>query len=410
MSGGLGDGPIRELAAREQAAREQLVERLQELDRRFDELTERARLRAVRSTRARVGRIWAKGWHIGQASIAAGVAWVVALDVLHHEQPIFAPIVAVVCLGMSYGQRLHRVAVVTLGAALGVLVADVFVAFAGYGAWQITAVVAASMAIALFVEAGGMLVTEAAIQSIFVVTLAPPPGQLFSRWLDAVVGGAVALLAAAVVPAAPLRRPRVQAAKVAAAVALLLRQTGVAARDGDVARVAEVLGRARATEGLVRELEAAADEGLDVIATSPFLRHRSGQVRRVADLIEPLDRALRSTRVLVRRVVVATSEGERLPATYLKAIDDLAAAAEVVSHVLSDNASPEVARPPLLAVGAATAGLPRTGQLSVEVVLAQIRSVVVDLLQVTGLDVDAAVASLPPVAVGVAVAVPSTPD
>jgi len=85
MSGGLGDGPIRELATREQAAREQLVERLQGLDRRFDELTERARLRAVRSTRARVGRIWAKGWHIGQASVAAGVAWVVALDVLHHD-------------------------------------------------------------------------------------------------------------------------------------------------------------------------------------------------------------------------------------------------------------------------------------------------------------------------------------
>jgi len=402
MSGGLGDDPIREPTVREQLGRdqfgrEQLVERWQLIDRRFDELTERARLRAVRSMRSRLGRIRAKSWHIAQAALAAGVAWVVALDVLHHDQPIFAPIVAVVCLGMSYGQRLHRVAVVTLGTALGVLVADVFVSFAGYGAWQITAVVAASMVIALFVEAGGMLVTEAAIQSIFVVTLAPPPGQLFSRWLDAVVGGGVALVAAAVVPAAPLRRPRVQAAEVARMVALLLRQAGVAARDNDVARAAEVLGRARATDGLIRELEAAADEGMDVIASSPFVRRRSGQVRRVADLIDPLDRALRSTRVLVRRVVVATSDGEQLPESYLRAIDDLAAAAEVVSHVLSDNGSPEAARPSLLAVGAATASLPRTGQLSVEVVLAQIRSVVVDLLQVAGLDVDSAVASLPPV-------------
>ena len=383
----------------EQVSREQLLERWQLLDRRFDELTERARRRAMRSMRARLGRIRDKGWQIGQAAVAASVAWVVALDLLHHDQPILAPMVAVVCLGMSYGQRLHRVAVVTLGVALGVLVADVFVSFAGYGAWQICAVVAASMAIALFVEAGGMLVTEAAIQSIFVVTLAPPPGQLFSRWLDAVVGGVVALLAAAIVPAAPLRRPRVQAARVSQAVAVLLRQAGVAARDNDVARAAQVLGRARATEGLIRELEAAADEGMDVIASSPFVRRRSGQVRRVADLIDPLDRSLRSTRVLVRRVVVATSAGEQVPPSYLKAIDDLADAAEIVSHVLTDNAAPEAARPALLAVGAATGALPRTGQLSVEVVLAQIRSIVVDLLQVAGMDVDTAVASLPPVAV-----------
>jgi uncharacterized protein YijF (DUF1287 family) len=50
----------------------------------------------------------------------------------------------------------------------------------------------------------------------------------------------------------------------------------------------------------------------------------------------------------------------------------------------------------VLAVAAATGEVPRTSSLATETVLAQVRSTVVDLLQVTGLDVDEAIAALPP--------------
>ncbi len=363
----------------------------------LDELIERARRRGRRSLRARRKRLGAKSWHIGQAAIAAGLAWFIARHLVGHASPVFAPIVAVVCLGMSYGQRLRRVAEVTVGVAIGVLVADVFVAVAGYGAWQISLVVAVSMSIALLMDAGDLLVMQSAVQSIFVAALAPAPGQTFTRWLDAVIGGAVALLAAAVVPSAPLRRPRAQAAVVAQTTAELLRGTAAAARTEDVQLAATVLGQARSTDYLVRELEAAAEEGMDVIASSPFRRHRTPDVRRVADLIEPLDRALRGTRVLARRIVVATSDKERVPASYVQVLEDLASALDVTSHVLSDNGATEIARPPLLALAATTGALERTGQLSTEVVLAQVRSIIVDLLQVSGLNVDEAVAVLPAV-------------
>ncbi len=59
--------------------------------------------------------------------MAAGVAWCVAAEVLDHPTPFFAPIAAVVGLGTSYGQRLRRVAEVTLGVAIGVLVGDLLV-------------------------------------------------------------------------------------------------------------------------------------------------------------------------------------------------------------------------------------------------------------------------------------------
>jgi len=76
------------------------------------------------SVRARVARTRSKSWQIGQCAIAAGVAYFIASELLGHQTPFFAPIAAVVSLGTSYGQRLRRVAEVTLGVAIGVFVAD----------------------------------------------------------------------------------------------------------------------------------------------------------------------------------------------------------------------------------------------------------------------------------------------
>ena len=52
------------------------------------------------SLRARVARLRAKGWVIGQCAVAAGIAWWLAADVFNHRLPFFAPIAAVVSLGM----------------------------------------------------------------------------------------------------------------------------------------------------------------------------------------------------------------------------------------------------------------------------------------------------------------------
>ncbi len=365
-------------------------------ERRLEELVERARTRARRSLRTRVGRVRGKAWHVVQAAVAAGLAWFVARHLVGHPDPVFAPIVALICLGMSYAQRLRRVAEVTVGVAVGVLVADLFVAVAGYGTWQIALVTATAMTVALLLDAGQLLVIQSGVQSIFVVTLAPGPGQTFTRWIDAMIGGAVALLAAVVVPSAPLRQPRMQASEVAGTIARLLRGTAEAVRADDIELASAVLAQARMSERLVRELEDAAEEGMDAIASSPLLRPQRGDVHRVVVLIEPLDRALRGTRVLARRVVVAISTGEQVPPSYLSLLTDLATASEVLAQVLLDNVTLANARPPLLAAARATADLERTGQLSTEVVLAQVRSVVVDLLQVTGMGLDEAVAAVPP--------------
>ncbi len=357
---------------------------------------ETALSRGRMSMSARLERLRSKGWQIGQCAVAAGVAWLVAHNLLGHQTPFFAPIAAVVSLGTSYGQRLRRVVEVTLGVAIGVLVADLIVVWIGSGWWQLTLIVALAMSTALLLDAGGLFVTQAAVQSIVITTLAAGPGQALLRWTDALVGGAVALVAATVVPRAPLRRPREEAARAVRRISTLLRGAAAGIRSGDVEATLALLADARATDVLVRELQTAADEGLAVVASSPFrLRHR-GHVRRVAELVEPLDFALRNTRVLVRRVAVAAYRGHPIPPTYADLCDQLAGAVDLVAQELAANRQAEAARGPLLALGEATAAAERSDDLSAEVVLAQLRSLVADLLRISGMGVLEATDAIPP--------------
>ena len=353
-------------------------------------------VRGRTSMRARIRRLESKRWQIAQCAVAAGLAWLIAADLLGHDTPFFAPVAAVVALGTSYGQRLRRVAEVTLGVAVGVFLADLLVALLGSGWWQIALIVALAMSAAILLDGGQLFVTQAAVQSIIIAGLVPDPGDAFLRWTDAVVGGGVALVAAAVVPAAPLRRPREQAAVVMRKIAGLLRAAGAVMTDGEVERALALLADARTTDTLIRELQAAADEGLSMVESSPFrVRHKDG-LRKMVDLVDPLDRALRSTRVLVRQTAVAAYHRRPVPKSYSLLALDLADAADMVADELASHRMAVAARASLLAVGDATGRVERSEVLSAEAVLAQLRSVVVDLLMVSGLDQLESTDALPP--------------
>jgi uncharacterized membrane protein YgaE (UPF0421/DUF939 family) len=360
------------------------------------ELGPRALQRGRTSVRARLRRLDARSWHIGQCAVAASVAWLLAHQLLGHPSPFFAPVAAIVSLGTSYGQRLRRVAEVTAGVALGVGIGDLFVHWAGTGWWQIALVVALAMSSAVLLDAGALIVTQAGVQSVVVTTLLPSAHAGLSRWLDAVIGGLVALLAATVVPRAPLRRPRQEAAYVVELLADLLREAGRSAQDGDMERAVATLTLARDEDSSLDDLRAAAAEGLDIVHTSPFRRRRDHEVRRMADLVVPLDRALTNARVLVRRSVQLARSGGRLPAENAALVEQLADAVEEIATELRAGRMPVAARPSLVAVAQASARVPRSNNLSVEVILAQVRSIVVDLLQASGLDQDEALVAVPP--------------
>ncbi|MGB3762246.1 MAG: FUSC family protein, partial [Ornithinimicrobium sp.] len=127
-----------------------------------------------------------------QGAFGAAAAWFIATDLLGHPMPFFAPVTAMICLGLTYGNRLRRVVELTVGVAIGVMVGDVFVHFFGVGVWQIAAVCVVAMSLAVLAGAGQLLMLQAGTQGVIVATLVSGDGQAFGRWIDAVVGGLVA--------------------------------------------------------------------------------------------------------------------------------------------------------------------------------------------------------------------------
>ncbi len=347
------------------------------------------------SARARMARLKARRWQICQCAIAAAVAWYVAHDLIGHAQPFFAPVVALVSLGTTYGQRLRRVVEMSVGVAVGIFLGDLYTHLLGRGAWQIAVMVALAMVLALLLDASPLLLNQVAIQSLVVVTVLPNDGAALLRWTDALIGGAVALVAATVVPQAPLRRPREQAGVVVRRLAAMMRTASTSIRHRDVTEAMAALAAARSTDSLITDLRAAADEGLSVVVSSPFRRRHREPVRAMAELVDPLDIAVRNTRVLVRRVAVACYRGEEIPTAYADLIDEVAGATEQIAAELAAGRLASSVRPRLLELGESSARLRRTPVLSAEVVLAQVRSLIADLLAITGMDPLAATDAIP---------------
>ena len=355
----------------------------------FD-LSERTARLGRRSARERWER-WRNRWFlIAQCAVTAGLAWFVANQVLAHPTPAFGPVAAVICLGVTFGHRLSRGIEVAIGVAVGVAVGVGFVHWFGTGTWQVIVVVAASMSLATLLGAGQLMILQAGVQSIVVTTLLPQPELGFDRWVDAVVGCALALGVAAVAPSGPLRRPGRLAAEILSEFAGTLEEAAAASRRADEAGAEQVLERARAAERRLTALDEAAAEGLAVVRQSPFRRRQLSSVQAFADLWVPLDRASRNLRVLVRRCATAIWRGEPVPPAYLDVLERLAATMHTMAADLTEGRLPHAAREPLREVAEGTSHLPVDVGMSAIVILAQSRSLVTDLLQLTGLDAAAA--------------------
>nr|WP_238353232.1 FUSC family protein [Kribbella solani] len=349
-----------------------------------DDIAPQAARRSRASIRKRVNRWRDRSFFIAQCALAAGIAWALARYALGHKQPFFAPVAAMVCLGFSFGQRLRRVAEVMVGVAVGVGVGDLFVRVFGTGLVQIVFVIALAMSVAVLLGAGNLMTTQAGVQAAIVTTLLPNPSAGFSRWLDAVLGGLVALAAATIAPAAAIRRPRQQATGVLNELAEILVETADGLRARDEEALTDALRRARASESRLDDLRSAAAEGVAVVRLSPFRRRHRGRVQEIADLVVPLDRAIRNIRVLVRRCAVSVWRDEAMPTEYPMLFERLADGTRLIGESLFEPAADVAAQRVLGELGRRTAELPLPSGLSAVVVLGQLRSTIVDLLELSG--------------------------
>jgi uncharacterized membrane protein YgaE (UPF0421/DUF939 family) len=325
---------------------------------------------------------------VGQCAVAAGGAWFVANDLVGHARPFFAPIAAIICLGVSLSSRLRRAAEMVLGVSLGVLVGDLLIAQIGSGTWQVVLVVALAMGTAVFANGAALLVGQAGSSAVLVATLIPP-GDVggLDRCVDALIGGGVGLLVASVLPSDPVGPVRREARALLDELAAVLARTGDALRDRDTEAAAAALGRARGSQPLIDELRGALRGGHEVTRVSPMLRRRRRVLGKFAELAERADYAMRNARVLVRRTYTALCDDEPAAPELADVLRELAAAVRTLTDQLGRDGDRERAREPLLDVVRHVRLLTRTwtpGPSEV-VIVAQLRSIALDLLQGTGM-------------------------
>ncbi|GLW12965.1 hypothetical protein Misp01_80930 [Microtetraspora sp. NBRC 13810] len=333
-----------------------------------------------------------------QCAVAAGLAWIVARDVLGHPRPFFAPIAVVVCIGVALGRRLRRLVELVVGVSLGVGVGDLLISQIGGGAWQITLVVALAMGVAVFLDSGSVMTLQAGSSAVLVATLLPPGGTGgVDRMVDTLVGGCLGIAAVALLPVSPAAIAHRYASAVFEALATALEDTAEAIERSDVALASAALREVRGTQPVVDELLQALKAGREIATISPLQWRRRRGLVRYETAGTRLDLALRNTRVLARRTIVALDAGAPMPPGLPGVLRELAGATRLLDEELSGGREPKAARARVLGAVPELGDDPgEPGGFSADVMTAQVRSIAVDLLQATGMDRDASRAALPP--------------
>ena len=329
-------------------------------------------------------RLRGRMWPILQTAAAAVAAWYLALALLGGEQPLFAPIAAVIALGATVGQRGQRAFELVGGVILGIAVADLIVAAIGTGPWQAGVMVVLAMGTAVALGGRELLVAEAAVSAILIATL-PGAGSGFppERFLEAIIGGGVALLASV------LLFPPDPALLVGRALNRLFADLGRAL--GDVARALEegdVEAAERAQElgqGLSAHLVEVRTELLEVreaVRFAPPRRGARGQLAQIERSLGAVDYAARDVTVLARNALRFLRAGAIAPEPLHQAVAELADATWELAAAYDDERRVEQVRRLALAAATKASGLAEDARdLRLSEVVAPLRSVAVDLVR-----------------------------
>ena len=349
----------------------------------------RARVRGVAT------RLRRHGGSVLAAAMAAAVAYAVAAVLLGPENSFFAPIAAVIIVGLSGGQRLQRSAEVTGGVLIGVVAGELVSLLALPTPVALGLAVALGMGAAVAVRATSLFTNQAAVATVVTMVLVPitqaPP---FARLADAVVGGVVALLFAVLTTLRPERQLgravvaamgdladsvvdvsqglRDPASDLDAAVRRTIDATGFAATLDDAVRAAREsmrLGRRRRELARVRRrVTQVRDEWLHLAASLASLARAARAIRRAGGAKTDAASRVADLAEAIRRTGRWAARGDESAGS-----DAIREELTVVGHSLTRDLGDD---PPA----------------SERVLYVSARSAVVDLLRMTGLSHSEAVA------------------
>ncbi|MFT4199700.1 FUSC family protein [Gordonia sp. (in: high G+C Gram-positive bacteria)] len=346
----------------------------------------------------RIRRLLNSAVPILQCAVAAAAAWWIATEVFSHHSPFFAPIAAIISLGLSLSKRWRRSAELVAGVTIGVLIGDFLVRQFGSGAWQIAVAVLIAMSLAVFVDNGPIIPMQAASSAVLVVAL-PVTGAGFTRAVDALIGGIVGILIVVILPTNPAHRARLDAARILATERDACARLAAAIRADDAGAISDVHRQISGLRGNLDEMRTDMRAGREVSVMSPLYWGSRARIARIAATAEPIDAAVRNLQVLTRRIDGMATRGEPVPEPVVELIAQLADGYEILRAFMlaPPTGAPDAADAARVLRGIVRQARPElvaAEDVTAASTLAQIRSQLVDMMMIAGLSRTTAVAQL----------------
>lgn len=330
------------------------------------------------------------------SAVAASLAWLIA-EWFGHDTPIFAPIAAWICLGFKVDRVPRRVAELGVGATVGVLIGELASHVLATGWWQIGLVLLVSALFGRFIDRGEMTVMQAGVNGIVIMGMSwwnAQLGGVQGRWVEALIGAGIAFIIAVLLPRHPTSRPRRYAGVTLDALADMLDHLGKGLQTGDIERLREVKAERRTLIEVATDWEQSLSTAREVVALNPSLWRDRTEVEELSRIFRLLRRNRRVVLLLERQALGMAEESGAQPAVGAL-VSDAGRACHALAGSVRSLSQPVHAREILEETAAAAApSRVRSGDWRTVALMAVVRSLVVDLLQVSGLSREQARAAL----------------
>ncbi len=358
--------------------------------------------------RAVLAPLRSEGWSILQMAVAASVAWYISAALLDSELPFFASAAAIVSIGVTSGLHGRRAVQVILGVCCGLVVASLLTRAIGAGAIQVGIVIALAVAVAIYLSQEPLFLNQTAISAMLVAALessmAPSIAPsiysfVLGRFLDALLGGSVAMIASLLLPVNPRRDIEDVVQPILGDSVNTLEESAAALSDADKDRAESAFQEAREINERLESFKETLTADYETARYAPLRRQNLKHLELYATAATQIDLAVSNVRGIARAAARAVRQESSALEPLSEAISNLAQAMETLATLLKEAKPLDDVRPDLYeAAQRASAVLEEHGDMATGALVGEIRATTVDLLMSTGLDRDEVLQELEEVA------------
>ncbi len=333
------------------------------------------------------------------AALAAWIAYFVSHNLLGHPTPFFAPVAAWICLGFTYNRVPRKVLEIGAGAAIGVGLGEVILGTLGAGGWQLAIGLLVGALVARLLDRGDLFTIQTGVNAMVVIGMGTMGSQMTgagpSRLIDALVGAGVAFVLAVALPGDVRSRPRRYVSSMLAELATAFGMIAEGLRVGSRERLRDAHAQLRGAEQILSDAEVVWRSSAQIVAVNPAMWRHRPQIDELGRQLELSKRAMHTAEMLLRQSRGVVDESGPDPEAAVL-MDDVARVLNALAGSVRHWHPPWLARTRAKDLAADCAPhLAQPEEWRHSALLSVLRSMAIDLLQLTGLSRDQARYYLP---------------